>query len=168
MKKTEKNLKSNIKRALAICSVIILCLIFLLIILHLTKTEQQEEIRTTEQRDEEIKNIVRPKGEKERMQIYLAEYLKHIEKQEYEQAYQILYAEFKQNFFPSLQSFCSYVQKNYSDLMKVDYTDIQRQGEYYILTVTITNLGELDTQITQKFIIYENALNDYTLSFQAI
>ncbi len=168
MKSNKKNIKRSIKIALIVCTTIIICLLFLLLVLYLNKPENQEDqVRTQEERDEQITNIIRPKGEKERVQIYVAEFLKHIEKKEYDEAYALLYDQFKKNYFPTISSFSSYAEEKYSDLMKLEYDSIERQGNYYILTVTITNLGENEKEETQKFIVYENGLNDYTLSFQA-
>ena len=51
--------------------------------------------------------------------------------------------------------------------MSVEYNDMSRQGEYYILTVNIYNL--LTNEIIekeQKYIIKENNFLDYVLSFQ--
>lgn len=167
MKDKEKNKKKIIKTMILLCSILIVCLLLLLFVIQFIKPKEQEEkMVTQEEREESVTDYVRNRNEKERMQVYLAEYLKHLERKEYELAYELLYPQFKQNYFPSKKDYIDYVEANYSDLMMVNYEDIQRQGNYYILTVTITNLGEIENSISQKFILYENGLNDYTLSFQ--
>lgn len=167
MKDKEKDKKKIIKRMIILCSILIVCLLLLLFVIQLVKPKEPKvEMVTQEERKESMTDYVRNRNEKERMQVYLAEYLKHLERREYELAYDLLYPQFKQNYFPSKEAYIDYVKTNYSDLMMVNYEDIQRQGNYYILTVTITNLGEMENTISQKFILYENGLNDYTLSFQ--
>ena len=59
------------------------------------------------------------------------------------------------------------MKQKYPDFMSVEYNDMSRQGEYYILTVNIYNL--LTNEIIekeQKYIIKENNFLDYVLSFQ--
>ena len=111
-------------------------------------------------------DYVRNTSERERMQIYLAEFLKYIEIEEYGKAYQKLYPDFQKNFFETENMFRSYVKRHYSTLMSIEYEDIQREGNYYILTAKIINLENSQTTVEQKFILQENGLNDYYISFQ--
>lgn len=166
MKKKDK--KKIIKIALIVCGILILCLLLLIAILRNSHKEEQPQILqiTEEEEEQAVTNQIRNRGEKERMQIYIAEFIRHIEKEEYDRAYKKLSEGFKENFFKTEEAFIAYARKNYSGLMSVEYEDIQRQGTYYILTVTITNLEELETTINQIFIIHEIGLNDYELSFQ--
>ena len=164
----EERKKTILKIAIIICIIVIVILIFLLAILKKDTKENSEEviIETNEEREEKVTNYVRTRSEKERMQVYIAEYIKHIERGEYSLAYDKLYPEFKKNFFNTEDKYTSYVKTYYSDLMMLDYENIERQGNYYILTVKITNMEDVQTEITQKFVIYENGLNDYYISFQ--
>lgn len=165
MKKSKKDRKKLIKIAIILCIGLIICL--LLFLAFLKKDNQPEEkIVTTEEKQESVTNYVRNKSEKERMQIYLSEYLQYIEQREYDLAYNVLYPEFKENYFITKENYIYYVQENYSDLIMVDYENIERQGNYYILTVVITNLDNTGSSKTQKFILFEKGLNDYYLSFQ--
>lgn len=89
------------------------------------------------------------------------------EEKNYEKAYNLLYEEYRNNYFPTLEEFEKYVKQKYPDFMSVEYNDMSRQGEYYILTVNIYNL--LTNEIIekeQKYIIKENNFLDYVLSFQ--
>lgn len=142
-------------------------LLLVIILRNTAQNEQEVQIATQEEREEEITDYVRAKGEKERMQVYLAEFLRLLERGEYSAAYKKLYPGFKQNYFESEAEFKAYARLHYSELLSVEYEDIQRQGTYYLLTVNITNLGELGTNFTQMFIIHELGLNDYQISFQA-
>ena len=94
-------------------------------------------------------------------------YITYIEEKNYEKAYNLLYEEYRNNYFPTLEEFEKYVKQKYPDFMSVEYNDMSRQGEYYILTVNIYNL--LTNEIIekeQKYIIKENNFLDYVLSFQ--
>ena len=105
--------------------------------------------------------------EKQRMQYYFSKYITYIEEKNYEKAYNLLYEEYRNNYFPTLEEFEKYVKQKYPDFMSVEYNDMSRQGEYYILTVNIYNL--LTNEIIekeQKYIIKENNFLDYVLSFQ--
>lgn len=165
MKKSKKDRKKLIKIAIILCIGLIICLLLFLAFLKKDK-QPEEKIVTTEEKQESVTNYVRNKSEKERMQIYLSEYLQYIEQREYDLAYNVLYPEFKENYFITKENYIYYVQENYSDLMMVDYENIERQGHYYILTVAITNLDNTGSSKTQKFILFEKGLNDYYLSFQ--
>lgn len=164
-----KNNKNKVKKAIIICSIIIIILFLLIIgLIIFGKKDEQDKPKEQEQVQNESKiDYIRNKGEKERIQIYLAEYIRNIERKEYRQAYEKLYPQFKQNYFPTIKTYISYLEENYSELMMITYEDFQRQGNYYILSTIITNLDEIETEKTQKFIIYENDLNDYYISFQA-
>lgn len=165
MKKTVDK-KKLIKRIIIVCAILIVLVLLLLCIVLATRKQEEPKIVTQEEREETVVNLMRTKGEKERIQIYLAEYLKCIERKQYEKAYGKLAEQFKQNYFRTIQSYINYIEKYYSESMSVTYEDISRQGNYYILSVIVTNLEEIESSIEQKFIIYENALNDYVLSFQ--
>ena len=112
-------------------------------------------------------NKVKKIKEKQRMQYYFSKYITYIEEKNYEKAYNLLYEEYRNNYFPTLEEFEKYVKQKYPDFMSVEYNDMSRQGEYYILTVNIYNL--LTNEIIekeQKYIIKENNFLDYVLSFQ--
>lgn len=167
MKKKKNDNKRVIRIVLAILIILILCL--LLLINNLKKSTNEEPHNTTinqSESEEIITNRVRNRGEKERMQIYLSEFLKNIERKEYTIAYNKLYPEFKANFFRTEEQFIKFAHTYYSDFMSIEYEDVQREGTYYILTVVITHLQDPQTTMEQTFIIREAGLNDYQVSFQ--
>ena len=104
--------------------------------------------------------------DRNRMQVYFGTFITYIENNEYEKAYALLNENFKNNYFKTLSSFESYFE-NYPKNIMVNYTDIDRQGELYILTVEISDMFDEETEpISQRVVIRENDLNDFTLSFQ--
>ena len=165
--KNKKDKKKTIKIALIVCGVLILCLLLLISALRNSSKDEPKIVQISEEEHEEaVTDYIRDRGEQERMQVYFAEFIRCIEKGQYDRVYKKLHPEFKENFFKTEEAFATYAKKTYSSLMSVEYNDMQRQGTYYILTVTITNLERQETTINQMFIIHELGLNDYELSFQ--
>lgn len=113
--------------------------------------------------------LVASLNERQRMQTYFGRYLSYIESGDYESAYNLLYDGFKQNYFPTLEDFESYAQNNYPSNMVVEYTNIERQGTIFILTVKIRNALNDSTQTDapeQQIVVTENDVNDFKLSFE--
>ena len=107
--------------------------------------------------------------ERDRMEYYFSRLLNAVEAQEYERAYGMLYSEFKDNFFPDLNSFETYMKKTFSKFSSVKHNNIERSGENYILYITVTNtLSSNPTGKEMTFVIRENALNDFVMSFSVI
>ncbi len=107
--------------------------------------------------------------ERSRMEYYCSEYFSHIEKKEYESAYNMLYAEFKQNYFPKLEDFEAYIEKTYPSQFAISYDDITRQGSIYVLKISVLDiLGSRDNKKTQRIVLKENNYNDFVISFQVI
>ena len=169
--KKKQNSKDKLKIILVICIILIVVLFLSLILLKQRHIQQDNTILTSESITEEEKeeiftDYIRPLAEKDRMQTYLAEFMRDIEIGEYSKAYEMLHPDFKEKFFPKESRFAAYAKKHYSSLIALEYESIERQGKYYILTVKVTNIEGSQTSITQKYIIQEDGLNDYYISFQ--
>ena len=102
---------------------------------------EQERISQSAMTKEEVKEEritdLKSMGEADRMYTYFFEYLGMIEWGKYEEAYNILYDDFKKQYYPTIESYINYAKKTYPDFMSIKYEGIERQGEYYILTVLI-------------------------------
>lgn len=175
----EKNKK------LIIAALVILFILFSLIramIAGLTSNNEENNEETAnnttvnESKDTEksnrIKKLKKAK-EEERIRIYLGEYFKYLENKDYESAYQLLYADFKQNYFPTLAKFKEYIEKcNYPDLLSIDYKSVETVGYYYIITLDINNLdpdaiiSESKVKEDTKFVLKEDNYDEFYLSFQ--
>ena len=135
-----------------------------------SKNEENEiiEEEVKEQTEEEKILELKSMNETDRIHEYYAEYINAIDARNFEKAYEYLYPEFKQNYFPEQSEFEKYINENYPEYLGVEYTDIDRQGTYYILTVRIYNAldEEITTYLEQKFVIYETDFGEFTLSFQ--
>lgn len=140
-----------------------------------------QEIKVVSENKEKIQTIYVPKsneelikklatmGERDRMEYYCGVYFKHIEKGEYEEAYNLLYSEFKQKYFPELDDFKKYVKKTYPKEYALEYDDISRQGYIYVLKLKILDvLGSKENNKSQRIVVKENTYNDFVVSFQVI
>mgnify|MGYP000217003885 CR=1 FL=1 len=132
------------------------------------KEENTKKI-TVPETDEEIIKKLSTLEERDRMEYYCGVYFKHIEKKEYEQAYNLLYTEFKKNYFPTIEDFEEYVQKTYPSTWALEYSDITRQGTIYVLKLKILDLyGSKENEKSQRIVVQENNYNDFVISFQVI
>lgn len=164
--------KKTIITLMIIC--IILAIIISLIILSIKKDNEakpnvpsENHIETAEEKNareiEELKKL----GETTRMQFYISKYISYIEEGDYENAYNLLYDEFKQNYFKTQEEFTSYIKNKYSDIITLDYEKTERLGPYYVVTVNFKDLINDTKNYTQLFVLKENGFNDFVLSFQA-
>lgn len=181
------NLKRNIEKKQIIIIIVLLILVIISLILYsknvvedneknninnkTTISESEEKAQTVEvpKTNEEIIKKLSTLNERDRMEYYCGEYFKHIEKHEYEQAYNLLYTEFKQKYFPTIEEFEEYVKKTYPKAWALDYDDITRQGDIYVLRLKIYDvLGSRENEKIQRIVIKENYYNDFVISFQVI
>ena len=89
-------------------------------------------------KNQELISKLKRADESERIRTYLGIYFKYIENKNYEDAYELLYNDFKQNYFPSLNDYKKYIEKcNYPELLSIDYKSISMQGDYYIVVVKL-------------------------------
>lgn len=134
------------------------------------RDEQLANIRKTkteEEKNKEELEEVKEMEEKKRITYYFSKYITYLEEKNYEKAYNLLYEDYKNNYFPTLEDFEKYAKERYPDFMRIEHTYMSRQGDYYILTVNIYNL--LTNEIIekeQKYVIKEKDFLDYVLSFQ--
>lgn len=119
--------------------------------------------------DEEIVKMLSGYGERDRMEYYCGQYFKCLEKHQYDAAYNLLYPEFKQNYFPTVEEFEEYIKKTYPAQWALVYDDITRQGDIYVLRLKILDvLGSKENEKIQRIVVKENNFNDFVISFQVI
>lgn len=132
------------------------------------ETKQEVEVARS---DDEIVQMLKNSNytERDRIEYYCGEYFKKLELKEYDSAYNMLYDEFKQKYFPTVEEYEEYVKKIYPEEWALDYVDITRQGDIYVLKLTILDvLGNKETEKSQRIVIRENNYNDFDISFQVI
>lgn len=164
--------KKTILTIMIIC--IILAVIITLIILSIKKDNEPEpnvtpenHIETAEEKNAREIEELKKMGETSRMQFYVSKYISYLEEGDYESAYNLLYDEFKQNYFKTQEEFTAYVKNKYSDLITLEYEKTERLGPYYVVTVNFKDLINDTKNYTQLFVLKENGFNDFVLSFQA-
>lgn len=131
-------------------------------------TVQKATIKTEEEKEEEEIATLKTLGERDRMERYFGKYIGYIEEEEYEKAYNLLYEEFKQNYFKTLDDYVKYIKETYPEMISVEYTNIERQGQYYVLFVDIVDLMATsgnENKISQNIVIYETDYNEFYISF---
>ncbi len=130
-----------------------------------TNTNTQVVKKTDEEKKAEFVQELKGLNERSRMERYFGQYIDYVETGEYEKAYNLLYPEFKNNYFKTLDDFKKYVTEKYPDMIIVDYDNIERQGEYYVLFIKIPVSGRNGEIIEQNVVIYEKNYADYYISF---
>ena len=163
---------------------VVLILIFLMVVFlriynenSKLKEEEQKNIamtqintitqETLENNEKEMKaSMLKESNERERMQSYFSSFMTLIEDKKYEQAYAILYDEFKTNYFTTESKFKEYCDKKFNfQMFDIEYINIERNGDIYILWININDpVGDGET-ISLNAVIKENDFNDYVLSF---
>lgn len=153
--------------------------IILLALIAFSTREKEEVIDYDEMTNEEIKLVIdnrvsnlkvielSEKNETERMQYYVGEFAGAIEEKKYEDAYDMLYEEFRKNYFPTLESFETHVKTKFPAYMTLKHTNCERNGDVYVLWTTITDILAVDntSSIEMNFVVKEYELNDFVLSF---
>lgn len=148
------------------------------------KGNTQQSVKTYEARDEKKKNttiitvpvtdeeIVKKlsqMGERDRMEYYCGKYFEAINSGNLENAYNMLYTEFKNKYFPKLEDFEAYIETTYPSEFAVSYDDITRQGSIYVLKISILDLlGSRENKKEQRVVLQENTYNNFVISFQVI
>ena len=129
--------------------------------------EQEDIVVSDEEMAEEQLKDLKSMGEQDRMYTYVHTFLSYIESSDYKSAYDLLYSDFKEQYFKTQNEFEEYVKKKYPQFMKLEYESIERQGEYYIVSVLISSeIASDNPTIQQRFVLHENDFNDFEISFQ--
>ena len=115
------------------------------------------------------KNKLVDMTERDRIEFYVSKFITEVENQNYEEAYEMLYEEFKTNYFPTLASFEEYAKTKLPSMFALDHTNFEKNGDVYVLWVTMYNpLGSKDSSIEMNFVVKEIELNNFTMSFSVI
>ena len=119
---------------------------------------------------EKIVNRLAEMNERDRIEYYFATFVNKLEAKEYESAYDLLYDEFKKNYFPTLEEFTSYAEKTFPTMMNIEHENIERNGEVYVLWIYISDMlnGGPDDKKALNVVVREDALNEFVLSFSVI
>lgn len=168
----------RIKKSNKFAWIILIGIVILLLIVYNAQKNKVNYNDLTEEEvmeavNKEVKDMQTSKlssmSERDRMEYYVSKFVKAIEEKQYESAYNMLYDEFKTNYFPTLSSFEEYVKTKFPRMISFQHNNFERNGDYYILFITMSNLlGSKDDKIEINFVVKENDLNDFVLSFSVI
>lgn len=128
-----------------------------------TSTESQKIPEETEL--EKLQKMT----ERDRIEYYFSKFINYIKDEEYTKAYELLYPEFKENYFKTQEEFRDYAKKIYPKSVGFSYNNIDRQGNIYVLMITVIDTNKkVGEEKSQRIVIRENEINDFELSFQVI
>lgn len=132
-------------------------------------TDEEIEATVKESVNEMKKNDLGGMGERDRIEYYVSSFITSIENKKYEEAYEMLYEDFKKNYFPTFNKFEEYASTKFPTEIALNYTNIERNGSVYIIWADLSNpLGSKDSKIEMNFVVQENDLNDFYMSFKII
>ena len=132
------------------------------------ETKQKEkQVKSIPSNDEEVKKYLSTLGEGNRMEYYCGQFLNCIDNEEYEKAYNMLYEEFKQKYFPTYQDFEKYVTSYYPKFFGVEYDDVDRYTDTYVVRIKIKDFQaeEGSEEKIQRIVVREYDYNNFVLSF---
>lgn len=160
------------KKKRKILVLIVIFVIILLILINIAQRKNANNITVSDSTDQTIDSSVqeleelKQMNEKQRIKFYFSKYIENLENGNFEVAYNMLYEEFKNNYFSTLEKYEEYIKEKYPEIITVSYVNFQREGIYYILTMEIQDLIN-DTSFEQIFVVREYDYNNFVLSFQA-
>lgn len=105
-------------------------------------------------------------SETSRIKSYVGQFFTAIESKSYQKAYNMLFEEFKNNYFSTIENFEEYVKNTYPQNIVLEYTNITREGTIYIISLEIIDGVNNTNKFEQRVVITENNLNDFNISFQ--
>lgn len=133
---------------------------------NIINTIVEHNIATEEETEEDRKEMLSNSTEATRMKTYIGQYISAIDSEDYETAYNMLYQEFRNTYFKTLEEFITYVENKYPDEIMVTYNNMEREGTIYIISIGIQNPLDSNFQaVQQNIVIQEKDLNNFTLSF---
>ena len=133
---------------------------------NIINTIVEHNIATEEETEADRKEMLSNSTEATRMKTYIGQYISAIDSKDYETAYNMLYQEFRNTYFKTLEEFITYVENKYPDEIMITYNNMEREGTIYIISISIQNPFDSNFQaVEQNIVIQEKDLNNFTLSF---
>ena len=173
------------KKELSLIKILIVILIILLIltaIINISSRNKKNNNNTgsseisiskekidIQENDEELQKV-KSMSERNRIEYYVSQYIKLLEEQKYDEAYSLLNSDYKKNYFKTQKDFEEYCKEKFSSMLNVKYDNFERNGEIYVLWLTITDAikGNKTSGEQINFVVKENSFNNYELSFSKI
>ena len=169
------------KKKLRIITILLILLIIiaisLVIIIQLTKNKENEKsnnnntiyvgnVASEEELNRARDELIGNQTEMTRIKNYINRFFTAIQNGSYQEAYNMLFESFKNNYFKTIEEFTQYAKNKYPKNIVLNYTNTDKQGSIYILTIDIIDGLENSNKIEQRVVIEEDELNDFHISFQ--
>ena len=138
---------------------------------NISKKENDEKNKNTKEipkTDDEVKKYLSTLKEGNRMEYYCGQFINCIDNEQYEKAYSLLYEEFKQNYFPTLEEFEKYAKEFYPKFFAVKYDDVERYDKMYVLRLRIVDYkasNSKEAEKVQRIVVQEYDYNNFAISF---
>ena len=175
------NKEINLKNVILIFIILVLILANLIVLLKMNNLDKQliansnqneetiQEIQFSKSEEEQELEKLQAMTERDRMEYYFYKFISYIHSEDYSKAYDLLYPQFKENYFKTEEEFKNYAIKTYPQSVGFAYNDIDRQGSIYVLIITVIDTNKkVGNEKSQRVVIQENNFNDFVLSFQII
>ena len=168
-------MKKSIRRILGIL-IFVLIIVIAIIVVTFKKNNRSEDVEleiVTQKHYENLINIEKDvileklnnMKEIERIEYYASQFLKAIENEKFEKAYDMLYDDFKNNYFPTMQEFENFAKQNLAKVLSVNFTNVEKNGDIYIIyTEIVDSLTGNEIQI-EKIIVREEEIGKFVMSF---
>lgn len=174
------NDKKKDKKIVYGIAILLLIIIIFAISFNRNKKQQSDNFEVQQEKTEEqiiqmekdnITDKLQGMEERDRMEFYFGMFLNYVEEAEYKRAYDLLYPEFKENYFPTLEAFTEYAQKTFPEMAEITYENIERNGDIYVLWIGIADVlndKRTDEKKKMNIVIQEKDYNDFVMSFSVI
>lgn len=165
----EQAKKKKLLKIILILLVVLLIVVVIIIrsVINSKQPKTEEEILSEYEKQKNERAIVdlSGKSENERMKYYCSEFFKYIGLKRYEEVYDMLYSEYKENYFPTLASFEKYMSEYFSEDVSITYNNIERLGNMYVLWIDVKEVYNNGYSFSMNIVIREDAYNDIKMSF---
>ena len=163
------------KRIIVVIAILLIVLFVISVarkaVVHEEDLTEEQKVQLAEAKKEQaIIDDLAGMEERDRIEYYFSQFINSIESKNYQKAYDMLYDEYKANYFPNLTNFEEYAKKTFPKMISVKHINFERNGEIYILFIEISDSlsGNKTDSKEMKFIIREDELNGYIMSFSVI
>lgn len=160
------------KRIIAIIAVLLIVLFVIsvarkVVVPEENLTEEQKLQLAETKKEQAIIDDLAGMEERDRIEYYFGEFIRNIELDNYAEAYEVLNEEFKNTYFSTQDKFVEYVKDYFPNEIAVEYNNIERNGNTYILWVKMSNALTVDKSSgrAMNVVIREYAVHDFELSF---
>lgn len=96
----------------------------------------------------------------------IEKFMTAINEQDYRYAYNCLATSFKQNNFPTLESFKEYASNTFFKNNTTEYKNVSEEGKYYVYELNITDSNDSTNYIEKQFIVNLKDNREFELSFE--